>query len=376
MIIFRYLFKEILFSMSAVTGVLMLIIMSGRFIKYLTNAAAGKYPVEVLFPLMLYRVPGFLELILPLGLFLGILLAYGRLYTDNEMTVLTACGFSQRRLQWLTLGAALPVVLMVALLSLWGTPWGALQVERIFLQQESLTEFDTLAPGRFQSLAGGTRVTYTEELVDERTRLKDVFISEQSGLLQERDLAVLVADSGRQVIDEETGSRFLLLENGYRYEGVPGEADYRKIRFKEYGVKLAETRRSETVSAIETLTTQALLDPKAWPSESQRQAQLQWRISLPLLCLIVTLIAVPLSKVNPRQGRFLRLLPCILLYLCYLTLLTSARSAMEKGNIPAPLGLWWVHGVFLLIAVNIHLFPRFWKGLWQKCLSCLPGGWR
>ena len=351
--------------MLAVTMVVLVIIMSGRFISYLSDAAAGEITADVLFQLIGYRIPGFLELILPLGLFLGILLSYGRLYIENEMTVLNACGFSPNRLQRITLGPSIVVALLVSVFSLWLTPLGASNVERILEEQEALTEFDTLAPGRFQETSTGRRVIYTEELVDNRTRLNSVFISEKSKDPKDPTLSLMVAEKGKQYIDPETGFRFLLLENGFRYEGIPGQADYRKISFEQYGARMRESTVQQRVRKIETIPTIELLG-----SERQDfQAQLQWRLSLPLLCIVVSVLAVPLSRANPRQGRFARLLPSILLYLGYLSILTSVRSSLEKGDLGFTGSLWVVHLVFLLFALNLHFLGHYWARMFGKLFS-------
>jgi len=150
LIVFRYLSRELLITMSAVSAVLLVIIMSGRFIKYLAQAAQGVLDPGVLLLIMGFRLPGFLQLILPLGLFLGILLAYGRLYLESEMTVLSATGMSQRRLLAYSLAPAALVAALVGWLSLGLAPQGIAEVDRILNQQDSLTEFDTLVPGRFR----------------------------------------------------------------------------------------------------------------------------------------------------------------------------------------------------------------------------------
>lgn len=349
MIVFRYLSRELLVTLSAVSAVLLVIIMSGRFIKYLAQAAQGLLDPGVLLMIMGFRLPGFLQLILPLGLFLGILLAYGRLYLDSEMTVLSATGMSQRRLLVYSLAPAALIAALVGWLSLGLAPQGVAEVDRILNEQDSLTEFDTLIPGRFQTLRDGTRVTYTRELTDDRTELAGVFISEtnlSSATGEKRGLSVLVAESGRQEIQPD-GSRYLILENGYRYDGNPGQANYRAIQYDTYGVLLPKPEVSIELSEREALPTSELLGN----DDIRLQSELQWRLSLPLLVFIVTLLAVPLSKVNPRQGRFLKLLPAILLYMTYLALLIAARGWLDKGRIPAALGLWWVHGVFFAIGV-------------------------
>ncbi|MCW8277000.1 LPS export ABC transporter permease LptF [Pseudomonas sp. PCH199] len=362
MIVFRYLSREVLLTLSAVSGVLLVIIMSGRFIKYLAQAASGQLDPGSLFLIMGFRLPGFLQLILPLGLFLGILLSYGRLYLESEMTVLSATGMSQQRLFCMTLFPATLVALVVAWLSLSLAPQGANQFQLLLNKQDALTEFDTLEPGRFQALRDGTRVTYTEQLSDDRINLGGVFISQKNVSTDNKDrgISVLVAEKGRQEIRPD-GNRYLILDNGYRYDGNPGQADYRAIKYEEYGVLLAKPDVSDEVTDRDAMTTRSLIGSE----DIRLRAELQWRISLPLLVFVVTLMAVPLARVNPRQGRFLKLLPAILLYMAYLSILIAARGALDKGKIPAVMGLWWVHGIFLAIGLGL----LYWEPLRLKWAS-------
>jgi lipopolysaccharide export system permease protein len=356
LIVFRYLSREVLVTMSAVSAVLLVIIMSGRFIKYLAQAASGALDPGVLFMIMGYRMPSFLTLILPLGLFLGILLAYGRLYLESEMTVLSATGMSQQRLLAITMIPATLVALLVAWLAFSLAPQGVSRFVQVINQQDALTEFDTLVPGRFQSLRDGSRVTYTETLSDDRLDLGGVFISEKrlsKDQSKDHGITVLVAEKGHQETHED-GGRYLILKNGYRYDGNPGEANYRAIQYETYGVLLPKPDVSDDVTDRDAIPTAALFKPDG------DKAELQWRLSLPLLVFIVTLMAVPLSRANPRQGRFLKLLPAILLYMAYLTLLISVRGALEKGRLPAALGLWWVHAIFLLIGLGL-MYWEPWK---------------
>ena len=362
MIVFRYLSREVLLTLSAVSAVLLVIIMSGRFIKYLAQGASGLLDPGSLFLIMGFRMPGFLQLILPLGLFLGILLSYGRLYLESEMTVLSATGMSQQRLVWMTMFPATLVALVVAWLSLSLAPQGANQFQLLLNKQDALTEFDTLEPGRFQSLRDGTRVTYTERMSDDRVNLGGVFISQKniSSNNKDRGISVLVAEKGRQEIRPD-GNRYLILDNGYRYDGSPGQADYRAIKYEEYGVLLPKPEVSDEVTDRDAMPTSTLIGSE----DIRMRAELQWRISLPLLVFIVTLMAVPLARVNPRQGRFLKLLPAILLYMAYLSILIAARGALDKGKIPAAVGLWWVHGIFLTIGLGL----LYWEPLRLKRAS-------
>jgi Predicted permeases len=363
LIVFRYLSREVLVTLSAVSAVLLVIIMSGRFIKYLAQAASGALDPGVLFMIMGFRLPGFLQLILPLGLFLGILLAYGRLYLESEMTVLAATGMSQQRLLAITMAPAALVALLVAWLSFSLAPQGATQFSLLINKQDAMTEFDTLVPGRFQALRDGTRITYTQEMTEDRSTLSGVFISEKrlsTDKSKDRGITVLVAEKGRQEVRPD-GSRFLILENGYRYDGNPGQADYRAVKYDTYGAQLPKPDISNDVSDREAIPSSELFG-----NDTPRYvAELQWRISLPILVFIVTLMAVPLARVNPRQGRYLKLLPAILLYMSYLTILIAVRGALEKGKLPLALGMWWVHGLFLLIGLGLF----YWEPMRLKMAS-------
>ncbi len=338
--------------MLAVTSVVLLIIMSGRFVNYLAQAATGSLKADFLFAIMGYRIPEFLTMIMPLGLFLGIILSYGRLYVDNEMTVLSACGLTNKQLLVMTMIPALGVALLVALLSLVLAPMGIQKVERIFAEQRALTEFDVLVAGRFQSF-GGQRVTYTESLTDNKQQMNDVFIANHntnSNNLGSMTL-VLAREARLEASDETGGPRYLILNQGYRYDLTPGALPMRATKFGSYGLRMEERQAGYEISREQALPTRTLLATDT----PGAQAELQWRISLPLLVLVVALLALPLSRVNPRQGRYLKLLPAILLYLFYLSFLLSGRGAMEDGRLSVSIGLWPIHGLFLLIALLLNL---------------------
>lgn len=363
MIIFRYLSRQIMMSTLAVSTVLTMLIVSGRFIKYLSYAAAGELSPEFVFQSVAYRIPGMLVLILPLGLFLGVLLAYGRMYLESEMVVLNASGVSGRRLTLFALGPAVGVSLLVALLSLYISPLCWKQVEVIYAKQSEKSELDSLTPGRFQTLGkGGNRTTYINSIKEGGKELDLIFVSERDRKTGE--LRVVLAESGKQVItDPNSGDRFVVLENGYRYEGVPGQADYQEVKYAEYGFLMPRSNADLRPPEIEAMTLTELMSR----STPRHKSELHWRLSMPLLALIITLIAVPMSKTNPRQGRYAKLIPSILIYMLYLTLLTSAKGMIDDGKASVAL-LWIIHAGFFLIAMSL----MFAGGAWERVLNLLP----
>lgn len=344
LIIFRYLGRQVMVSMLAVTVVLLLVFMSGRFVRYLAKAAAGGISPDILMAIMAYRLPAFLELILPLGFFIGILLAYGRMYLESEMTVLHACGFSRKRLIFVSLIFSFAVALVVGAMSLYLSPWGFQNVDRLLAEQSKKTEFEMLLPGRFQSFDTVKSVVYTESISDDKKVMSDVFIAAKTDT--EESLNLIYAASGSQFIDDE-GDRYLILNNGTRYLGRPGTLNYQSIEFESYGMKIDEVDAEEKSIDHESISTKDL-----WEDDSlESRSLLQWRISLPLILPVMTLLAVSISRVNPRQGRFAHLFPAMLIYIAYLGLLIVARKSLAKGNLPEWIGLWSVHVLFLFISI-------------------------
>jgi lipopolysaccharide export system permease protein len=356
LIVFRYLLREVLGTTFAVSMVLLLIVMSARFIKYLAKAAAGGLDGGVLLQLMLYRLPGFLELIIPLGFFLGVLLAYGRLHIDNEMTVLSACGMSEKQLLGYTVTASVLVALMVALFSLLLGPKGANAAQALLAEQSARTEFETLKPMRFHELSENAGVTYAESISEDRKQLRKVFMATTSETGKDQ-VSILTAATGETVIDSQSGKKFLLLRDGRRYTGQPGAVDYQIVEFETWSQALPEPDFEEikVKNPIDGLSTRELYNN---PTQ-QNFAALQWRFSIPVLVLVVGLLAVPMSKTEPRMGRYSRLFPAVLLYFFYLVAIYSARGRLEEGNAPHDAILWIVHASFLFLAV----FMINWRSL-------------
>jgi len=351
-IIFRYLCREILSATTAVCVILLLVLMSGRFVKYLAKAVTGDMESSVIFAMIGYRIPGFLELTLPLAFFLAVLLSFGRLHIQNEMSVLKACGISEKRLMGYTLVLALLFAAITAWLSLSVAPSGMAKAEALQQAEKQRSELDKLMPKKFYSLSGGKGVTYAEGVTEDR-ELDEVFLAMTVGSEEnsDRSLVLVLAEKGRQKQaegDSEDGpERYLVLDKGYRIEGIPGQNDYQITYFEEYGSRLVDSKPLNKAPKTDAMTTQALLDS----DDLELQATLQWRLSIPLLVIVVTLLAVPLSRTNNRQGRFGKLLPAIVLYFTYLVSLNAMRGAIESGSVPVSVTMLPVHFVYFSLAL-------------------------
>jgi lipopolysaccharide export system permease protein len=261
--------------------------------------------------------------------------------------VLKACGFSERKLLSYTLINASFLALIVGILSLYVTPAGIQKAEAIFTVQEQKSELDRVTEKTFYSLRGGKGVTWVNSISDDR-QLENVFMSAtlEASESSEGSLVLVIADSGLQTKARNSDERYLTLEKGYRVEGIPGRYDYQITYFDEFGTRLAPPEELSEDTATDAMPTKALLDS----AEVEHWVALQWRLSIPLMMVIVTLLAVPLSRIDPRSGRFAQILPAVLLYFAYLVSLNTMRGAIEAGSLPIGLSLMPVHLLFLLIA--------------------------
>lgn len=339
--IFRYLSGDVLAHTAAVSLVLFLVVFSGRFIRYLAEAAVGDLTADVLLPVMIFKLPSFLELILPLSLFIGILLSLGRLYAESEMVVLKACGVSQWRLARYLALPALFVMALVATMALELAPAGSARAQALLDDPRSSEGLQSLASGRFKKQRGGNLVTYAET-IDGSGVMHNVFVVERDENL-ESPMSVTHAEEGEVIYQQDIGRRYLELRNGTRYRGIPGSPSYEAVSFARYGELIPE-REGSLRARIKTdaMPTRELLES----DDPKLRGALYWRFSLPLLVPVMTLIAIALSRTDARRGRYAKLGPALLIFLAYFIALTQARSLIEAGG-----GIWLLVGTHLAFGV-------------------------
>ena len=354
MIIQRYVLKEVMVTTSVIALVLFLFSLGRRFSQYLGEAWNGDITPDVLFIILFFRMPEFLMLILPTSFFLAILVSYGRLYVDNEMVVLASCGMSKRRLLFFALVPAVVIATITGILTLYAGPAGSSKVDEIQLQQSKRNELSLLSPKRFETLSDGKYEIYFQSFDKDKKVIRDVFFAEMS---QDDDLSqrlsIITATQAEEYVDPESNRRYLLLRDVYQYLGRPGELDYQVGKYDTYATYI-EPREIEVdrLPRLEGVPTSTLIatDHRAY------KAELHWRLALPLVVIITTLIAVPMSYTSPRQGRFFKLFPALFLFVMYFAILILGQARIEEGKIPAQWGLWWAHGIYLTIAAGLLLW--------------------
>jgi lipopolysaccharide export system permease protein len=348
MILTRYLYREILIAMFGLVAVLLLIFLSHRFVRYLAEASLGNLPSEFIFKLIGLKFLVVLGVVLPLAFFLAILLSFGRLYVDNEMTAIAASGVGTGFFLQRALLLALVIALPVGAVNLWLAPWAMQKQKSLEAEAARLADITGIAAGRFKEFNHGRGVFYIEDQTPDKQAMRNVFVAVDS-----EGKKVLVSASKAYQRFDDNGDRILVLEHGQRYEGQPGEAELTLIQFAEHTVRLRLSADNSPRVHLKSLDT-----PTLWHSpDLAHQAELQLRLSAPLALLLLAPLAVLMSHTTPRQGRYTKVLLAILLYFVYGNLLEVAQKWVERGNVPVWIGVWWVHGLVLVLLAGL-LFQR------------------
>jgi lipopolysaccharide export system permease protein len=343
----RYVLREVMQTWLAVTGVLVAILLSNQLSRVLGQAADNQYGRRVVFDLIALGAIMNLSVIVPVGLLLAVVLTLGRLYHDSEMAALQACGFGPARLLVPLFCFAGAIAVGLAWLVFVQVPQADSEVQLLRQSAMKAAQFGQLDAGRFRSFSGGDAVFYAER-VDPEGVLHNVFVQRETAGRFE----VALADTATYSKAAPNGAHLVTLFNGRRYEGVPGRDDFRVIEFREHGIPIATPADIIGSKDPDAKPTRELFGSDA-PSDI---AQLQFRISTPLMALVLTLVAVPLSRLRPRQGRYARVGFAIVVYFVYSQLLYAAKSWVEKGDLSPALGVWWVH--LAALALGLYLVVR------------------
>jgi lipopolysaccharide export system permease protein len=341
----RYIFREIATTWLGVTMVLLLILLTNQFARVLGDVAKGRLPKNAAFEVIGLSAVQYLTILVPIGLFLATMVALGRLYRDSELPAMMACRVGPsgiyRPLTWLMV----PLVLGVAWLSIIGGPWALTAVDRIAAEARREVDLTSIEPGRFTVFGPDRAVVYGNAVTPDGL-MEDVFMQRQ---VEGGAIEVVISKLGEMVETDDPDVRLLVLHDGRRYEGVPGTTEFRVTEFAEHGLPYRlpglETKapRPRAMAFIDLMRS----------NDPEHIAEFQWRLGVPLSTIILAILAVPLSRSQPRAGRYGRLAIGLLVFIIYLNMLSAAKAWIEQSSISPALGLWWVHGSAFLFAMGL-----------------------
>lgn len=356
-IITAYLAREILKASLATVLILYVIVISNLLGRVLADVADGSLPAQAIWPVLLSQSINMLTLLLPIGVFFGIVFAFGRMYKDHEIVVMNSCGIGFSDFYKSVAVVLLPIVVFSVYASLWLNAQVRNGAQAIVDAERNRHEFLQIRPGQFNQSKDGKLVFFMESISEDRLELRNVIISQtgSAGRVLES------AQTGRQKIEENSGNMFLVIGPGERYEGEPGAVEHRVISYDQHGILLEK----QNIAGVSRSRSQQRGLRELWNSKRvEDRIELHWRIAMPVILVVLGLLAVPLAYVPPRQGRFGRIGYALLVYIAYYNLMAIARAQMATGTLPLELNFWWVHGVFVALAFAL---------LYRRNRGLLPG---
>lgn len=337
-------------SWLVVTGILLIILLTYQIARVLERAAEYQYPQGVVLELIWLGVLQYLSIVMPIGLLLGVLLAFGRLYHDSEMAAAQACGVGPSRIYGPVAVLALLVTGLIAYLTLVLGP--ATLGRTLALRSEALRagQFAPISPGKFRTFGGTDVVVYAQGAEPDGT-LTNVFVERE----REGRVEVALAARARHTVGEDARTHTITLYEGEQFEGVPGSAQFRVMRFAEQVIPIEVPPADDAITSLEAAPTRELLAS----DDLKHRAELHRRFSLPIMCMVLTLVAVPLSRLRPRQGRYARIWLGVVIYFVYANLVEAGKVWIERGVVPEALGLWWTHLAVVLLAILVIMGPKW-----------------
>ena len=355
-IVDRYLVRELLVSFLAAVTILLLVTVGATVADLLAKIARGRVAADLLMALIGLRTVDSLTLLVPLAIFIGVQLAYGRLYRESEMAVFAASGLSVMGLVRPLLLLAVPLMLIMATISFWLAPAAVRQAQT--LQEEASRSLIVagLEPGRFVELPNNDGVMYVDSMNADGTKFRKMFVASERSNVENKttSLNVITATDGELYHDVNGTERYLGLNDGFRVEGVLGQDNFRLMRYQRNDVKLTDTENDANADSVKRAAPTSVLLAS---NDTVQRAELQWRLAAPLSVLVLVMLALPLAKSSPREPRYARLLIALLSWFIYYNCLALGRSWISQGKYSPLIGFWWVQIPTALIALLL---------LWQS----------
>jgi len=343
----RTLRRDLINLAGVVFATLFTIMVTTTLIRVLGRAAANRVATADVLPLIAFASINFIPILLVLTVFVTVLIALSRAYRDSEMVIWFASG--QSLTAWIrpVLGFAAPFVGLIAVVSFVVGPWASRQSAEYKQRFERREDVSQVAAGQFRESASANRVFFVESISDDQNTVRNVFVTQVQG-----ENMTVVASSGGRIVNQPNGDRFLVLEDGRRYDGRWGGNEYRLMEFERYGVRLESKESAVTdQSAKLKQTHELLLDPTL-----RNLAELQWRIGQPIACVVAALLAIPLAFVNPRAAQSINLLVAVLVYVVYNNMNGIMQAWVSQGRVSFAVGVWAVHATVLALAAFL-----FWR---------------
>lgn len=341
----RMIAWELTKTLVSILLVLVTIIVSRKFLDILTKAIEGEVSADIVFSLIGLKTLTATAILIPPSLFMAILTVTGRMYRDHEMSILASAGIGAKRLYRALNWVIIPVFFLSGYLSLMVMPWSERHIQTLILRDVETHDIRGIKAGRFNEFSSGDVVLYAEEM-DENREMRNIFVQSR----QNASTGVVIAERGR-LHKAENGDNFVILNDGRRYQGIPGLADYVISEFGEYGVRISGPEEVSAALKREATDSWQLFINRSPPE----LAELQKRVTIPLGVIALSLLAVPLARVSPRQGPYGNVFSAFLIYIIYENAQKISQGMLMTGKIPPWTAYTAIYGLLMLITLALFL---------------------
>lgn len=330
--------------------VLMSILLTVTVVKLLGMAAGGTLSGDAVVAMLAFGALTYLPVILSASVFTALLISLSRAYRDSEMIIWLSSGISLSRFGRPVLRFAIPMALVVALMSLLVSPWAIGKRSDYQTRLDSRDETAQITPGVFRESRQSDQVFFVDALSTNKDTVSNVFVQS----VQEHKVGVIAADKGFATT-YPNGDRFIVLQRGRRYEGEPGTKNYTLVDFERAELRIDQKGVSAAALSVKSMSLPQLLTHPTLDG----WGEIHWRIGLPVSLLVLSLFSIPLSYVNARGGRSTNMILALLTYMVYYNTMSIAQAWVVQGRLSPAVGIWPVHLTFLVLALLL-LKRRQW----------------
>lgn len=357
MIFKRALLREFSSLAIAVFLTLLAVTLTTQLIRLLGQAAGGSVLSEGVLLLLGFSALNYLPVLLSLTVFISVLMALSRSYRDSEMVIWFSCGLPLTAWIRPVLSFAGPMVVLIAGLSLFLSPWAMEKSNEYRRQMEKRDDLSRVSPGVFREAADADRVFFVESVPEQEGSVQNVFISTQ----REDGVGIMVSRRGLRETGPD-GSRYIVLLDGRQYQGRPGSPDFEIMNFQKYALRVQSPQiRPDQVSSKAMSSLLLWRDPT-----NPNMGELLWRVGLPLSALVLAMLAIPLSFVNPRASRSVNLAFALLMYMVYSNLISIAQAWVSQGRLSFEIGWWIVHMAMAFILASLFWYRARVGRMWRR----------
>ena len=337
----KYILKSFVFSFFSVISVLVLVIVGRLFVKLLEYVVEGRFEVEMVFSILFLSTSKSVILLLPFALMISLIISLSRFYRDSEIFALKSSGNYKSIFTKVFYFIAIPSFLLIFILNIFVSPYLIAEIQKKKIEAATTSEIGLQTPGKFIQMKDKNWIIFVDDYENEIS--KKIFIKSS----ENNKISIETAEEGNEYL--ENGVRRLILKNGQRYTGSPGNGNFQVMKYDVHEIKLLNTTPDFSLN----YRMKSIFDLFSDQNKALSSAEIQWRLFAPISAVILILFAFIFGDVAPRQNKYSNLLSAIIIYFLYSNLvIISVNQIQKESYLFSLIGTWWVH---LLAAITCYL---------------------